>query len=80
MDLMNEREYTKACLFRIREALDTIKAKWEAHTSLDEVKIFETIAMLQDTIDELNYFNKKIGDIETDHSGVDLVTTDVSQN
>ena len=62
MDLMNEQEYTQACLFRIREALATTKAWWESNLSLNQHKINRTINMLQDTIDELKYFSEKIGD------------------
>lgn len=60
MDLMNEKEYTQACLFRIREALATAKAWWETNASLDRYKIRKTIDMLQDTIDELQYFQSKL--------------------
>lgn len=60
MNLMNEKEYTQACLFRIREALTTTQAWWEQNLTLDRTKIEQTIDMLEDTIDELRYFSEKI--------------------
>lgn len=57
---MNEKEYTQACLFRIREALSTTLAWWEQNPNLDKVKIEQTVDMLEDIIDELHYFSEKI--------------------
>lgn len=74
MNLMNEQEYTQACLFRIREALATTKAWWESNLSLNQHKINRTINMLQDTIDELKYFSEKIGDYEVEAHERETVT------
>ncbi|NLM25063.1 MAG: hypothetical protein GX208_02965 [Firmicutes bacterium] len=60
MDLMNRQEYTQACLFRIREALETTKAWWEHSPSLTPYKIEQTVDMLEDIIDELRYFQEKV--------------------
>ena len=74
MDYMNEQEYTQACLFRIREALATTKAWWESNLSLNQDRINRTISMLQDTIDELNYFREKLGGYEVDANKDHMVT------
>lgn len=59
MNLMNRKEYTQACLFRIREALETTVAWWES-PSLTSRKIEQTVDMLEDIIDELRYFQEKV--------------------
>ena len=60
MGLMNKTEYTQACLFRVREALQTAEAWWSKDSNLDREKIIRTGDMLEDTIDELNYFREKL--------------------
>lgn len=60
MDLMNRQEYIQACLFRIREALETTKAWWEHSPQLTSRKIEQTVDMLEDIIDELKYFQEKV--------------------
>lgn len=57
---MNQKEYEQACLFRVREALQTTTVWWENISRLDQTKIVRTISMLEDTITELRYFNEKI--------------------
>lgn len=60
MRLMNQKEYSQACLFRIREALETTKSWWEHSPELDKLKIERTMDMLKDIQDELRYFNQKL--------------------
>lgn len=58
--MMNETEYSQACLFRVREALQTAEAWWSKDIELNQEKIARTVDMLEDTIDELNYFKEKL--------------------
>ena len=60
MGLMNKTEYSQACLFRIREALQTAEAWWNHQPELTAEKIEQTVDMLEDVIDELRYFREKM--------------------
>lgn len=60
MGLMNQSEYAQACLFRVREGLQTASSWWEQDPRLTPRKIEQTRDMLQDLIDELQYFEEKM--------------------
>ncbi|NLY10978.1 MAG: hypothetical protein GX020_04755 [Firmicutes bacterium] len=66
MGLMNKQEYTQACLFRVREALETTQAWWNNSPTISERKIETTMAMLKDIVHELEYFQRKLSGEFTD--------------
>lgn len=60
-DLMTEKQYKKACRYRMRETLENLANLWETSEELvDQDMINKSLDMLYNSVDELKYFREKI--------------------
>jgi oligoribonuclease (3'-5' exoribonuclease) len=62
-DYMTREEYKDACRYRVRETLENLLKKWDPKKDEEIVNtklITETLAMLDNTVDELKYFREKL--------------------
>lgn len=67
-DLMTRNKYKDACRYRMRETLENMMDIWEPGYDEEVVtidNINESLDILENTIDELQYFKEKIMTTET---------------
>jgi hypothetical protein len=62
-DLMTREKYKDACRYRMRETFENLLEIWDPFYDEELItlnNIEETLDILQNTIDELEYFKEKI--------------------